>query len=103
MNRLLIIVIFNFLGLTCYTQTALAIKENEITVGMNYLTNEVIKAKEHTVPEPIYEYYFDTISKTLMLQLRGPKKNGKKSGIYQCLPKSVFKSFLYQLQNTTNR
>jgi outer membrane protein assembly factor BamB len=45
--------------------------------GKNYLTKNDIKAKQYIFPERIDNYYIDTTSNLLTVQLRGTSKNGK--------------------------
>ena len=50
---------------------------NERTIGKIVATQEEVKAKEYVFPEQIYDFYIDTTSHSITLQLRKQKNNGK--------------------------
>jgi outer membrane protein assembly factor BamB len=56
---------------------SLIVLHNEKVIGKNLVLNDNIKAVEHLFPERIHDYYLDTISEYLTIQLRGVSRNGK--------------------------
>ncbi|MFA5045521.1 MAG: hypothetical protein WC542_06300 [Paludibacter sp.] len=73
-------ILFIFLGLhlTCIGATNdLLIYQYQNISGKNYKTNEMILANEFVFADRIEQYYLDTISNSIFLQLCGTSKNGK--------------------------
>jgi len=55
----------------------ITILQNQKIVGQISALQKDISAKEYVFPERIHEFYIDTISHYLTVQLRGVSKNGK--------------------------
>jgi hypothetical protein len=77
LKKLLLVSLINLVGLTIYAQSRLEIKNNEKSIGKNYLTNKDIIAKEVVFPEHIYKCYLDTSSNCITIQLRYQSETGK--------------------------
>lgn len=58
-------------------KNAINVLHNEKVIGKNLITKSDVKAIEHSFPERIFDYYLDTISGFLTIQLRGVSRNGK--------------------------
>jgi hypothetical protein len=92
MKRLITILLLCFSGVTVFAQKPLTILSKEITAGKNLITNADIKAIEHVFPQRIDNYYLDTLTNLLTLQLRGISESGN-------WIKSTGKIVLYDLTN----
>lgn len=77
MKRIFLGCIICSFGLATLAQNELITSCNNKTIGKNYLTNKNIVAKEIVFPERIHDFYFDTLSNCITVQLRGTSKNGK--------------------------
>ena len=77
MKKLFTIGFLFFFTLPTFSQSNQQIQTKEIVVGKNYETNKDIQAKEIIFSERIDNYYLDTISDFLTVQLRGLTRNGK--------------------------
>lgn len=77
MRRIVIIALFCLFGLTVFGQKGVNISYGDRVVGKNHLVNKDIVAKEALFPERIHDFYYDSVSNCLTVQLRGTSKNGK--------------------------
>ncbi len=77
MEKLFALGFLFFFALPTFSQSNQQIQTKEIVAGKNYETNKDILAKEFVFSERIDNYYLDTISDFLTVQLRGLTRNGK--------------------------
>ncbi len=77
MKKLIALGFLFLIILPAFPQSIPRIQSKEIVVGKNYETNEDILATEYNFSERIDNYYIDTISDFLTVQLRGLTRNGK--------------------------
>ena len=77
MKKTLVTTALLLVTITSFAQTPdILVFTNERSIGRIIETQEDIKAKEYIFPERIYDYYIDTVSKTITAQLRYVNDNG---------------------------
>jgi len=82
-------------GFAIFAQTpAITVIQKEIVSGKNLITNTDIPAREYVFPGWIGDYYLDTTTNLLTVQLRNMSKNGK-------LIRNKGKLILYDMENNS--
>jgi outer membrane protein assembly factor BamB len=88
MRKIILILVLLFASLDHYGQYSVSsgnsinqgstLRQNKKVIGKNFLTNEDIYADEYVFSKSIYDFYIDSTSKFMTLQLRKVSRNGKR-------------------------
>lgn len=77
MKKIITLLVVSLTIFSIYAQNDLLVYQYQNINGKNHLTNDLLLANEYVFADRIEQYYIDTISNTITLQLRGVSKNGK--------------------------